>query len=139
MSDDVLTALRSKFRDFVDLRDEKDIANKRAKNLKDQYDALQAELWEAMEDAGLSSLKLELGDEVITFSQRTTLYGNVYDKEAAAEAFKDQGRFEEYTGIKFEAKRLNELVRTCLEQNQPLPEGVDFYDKRVISVTRKAA
>lgn len=139
MSDDVLVSLRSKFANLVELRDEKDIAKKKADKLKDEYDALQEELWEAMEDSGLGSLKLEIGDENITFVARETLYGSVFDKDAAAEAFKKDGRFDEYTGIKFEAKRINELVRECIENGQELPEGVDFYSRRLISISRKQA
>lgn len=138
MSDDALQALRSRLVEFDELRTKKQLATKRADELKAQFNSLQEELWEALDATGLTSISVAVGDQKITFTAKETLYGNVFDREAAFAAFEAMGRADELTSTKEEKGRINELVRECLEHGQALPDGVDYYGRKVISVTKRA-
>lgn len=138
MSD--LNALKSKFLRLAEVRQERDVAKKTAENAEKDYRELEAELLEAVEEAGIKkSITFDFGGELgtIQFVPRATIYGRIVDADAALQSFEEQAVVDEMTGTKFEARRLNEFVRDCLENGRELPAGVGFYERKGITISRK--
>jgi hypothetical protein len=138
MSD--LSALESKFRRLAELREQRDIDKKAAENSESEYRAYEAELFETIEESALrGTVEFDFGGDLglIRFQPRRTIYGRVIDKAAALEALEAEALVEEMTAPKIEARRLNELVRDRMESNQELPEGIDYYERRFFTISRK--
>lgn len=139
MSD--LAVLESRFRRLAELRVDRDIDAVAAKRSEEAYREYEAELLSIVEDSGLKgSIEFDFGGDlgIISFQRRKTTYGRIIDKAAAMAAFEEEGMFEAMTGQKIEARRLNELVRERQEAGEDLPNGVDYYDKRFISISHKS-
>lgn len=127
-----------RLRRLVELRTERDMANQAYKALKKEYDALETELWDELNSSPmLPPYKIELDGEVITISPTETKYGQVLDKEKALEALAEDGERDAFVDEKIIAARLNEYVRDKLERGERLPDGIDFYSQRPISISRK--
>jgi hypothetical protein len=138
MSD--LSALESKFRRLAELREQRDIDKKAAENSESEYRTYEAELFEAIEESALrGTVEFDFGGDLgkIRFQPRRTIYGRVIDKAAALEAFEADAIAEEMTSPKIEARRLNEYVRDRIESGQKLPDGVDYYERRFFTISRK--
>jgi len=103
-----------------------------------EYRAAEQDVLDKMDELGLKTLTVDLaGLGNVRFTRRKpTIYGRITDPEAALEAFVESGRSEELFAPKVSASRLNEFVRECLEQGQPLPPGVDFYERPGVTVSR---
>jgi hypothetical protein len=132
--------LKSKFRRLVELREKRDSTKLAAENAEKEYREYEAELWDELDDSPLKgTIKLDLGPPYgeVKFGPRETFYGRVLDKEAALDYFENRALMDEYTEPKIAMSRVNELVRECLEQKRPIPEGLDFYAKRYISISHK--
>jgi hypothetical protein len=138
MSD--LAALESKFRRLAELREERDYNKKAAENSESAYREYEQELFESVEDSALrGTVEFDFGGDlgVIRFQPRRTLYGRIIDKNAAIEAFENEALVDEMTAPKIEARRLNEYVRDRLENGQELPDGVDYYERKFFTISRK--
>lgn len=138
MSD--LAALESKFRRLAELREERDIDKKASENSEAAYREYEAELFEAVEESALrGTVEFDFGGDLgkIRFQPRRTIYGRVIDKNAALDAFENEALVDEMTAPKIEARRLNEYVRDRLENGQELPDGVDYYERRYFTISRK--
>jgi hypothetical protein len=81
-----------------------------------------------------------------TFAQRqgntnyvlkTTIFSNVTDREAFVEWCRARELDDEFLRETEEKARLNEFVRAALDNNEDLPDGVDWYAKQYISITEK--
>lgn len=138
MSD--LAALESRFRRLAELRQDRDQDAVTAKRSEEAYREYEAELLAILEDSGLKgSLGFDFGGDLgeISFQRRKTVYGRIIDKKAAMAALREEGLAEQMTGEKIESRRLNELVRERQESGEDLPDGIDFYEKRFISISHK--
>lgn len=138
MSD--LAALESKFRRLAELREERDVDKEAAKRSEEAYREYEADLWTQVEESAVrGSVEFDFGGDlgIIRFQPKKTVYGRVIDKNAALEAFESECLTDELTSPKIEARRLNEYVRDKLELEGELPEGIDYYEKKFISITRK--
>lgn len=138
MSD--LDVLQSKFRRFAELRQDRDVAKKALERVEQSYREYEAELMGEIEASGIKgSVKFDFDGDLgtIQFGTRKTVYGRIVDADAAMESFENEALSDEMTGTKFESRRLNEYVRDRLEQGQDLPPGVDYYERRYISVSVK--
>jgi hypothetical protein len=104
----------------------------------EDYRVAEQEILDVLEGLGIKTFTVELpGIGEVRFSRRKpTLYGRIVDPDVAYMALDQQGRADELFAPKVQASRLNELVRECLEQGMPLPEGVDFYERAGITVSR---
>lgn len=104
----------------------------------EDYRQAEEDLIERMEELGLKNFTVDLpGVGEVRFTRRKpTIYGRIVDADAAYMALADQGRADEMFAPKVQASRLNELVRESLEQGMPLPDGVDFYERAGITVSR---
>jgi hypothetical protein len=127
-------------RRFMEAREEKDATEVAAKNAKEAYQDMEADLYERLADGPVSRLNnVDLGPPwgKVSFGARETFYGRVIDDEAALEYFEQRAMVEEVSHPKFTMKRINEIVRDAIEQNQSPPPGLDFYARRGVTVTRK--
>ena len=135
-----LAGLESKFRRLAELRDRRDYEKKAAENSERAYREYEQQLFESIEDSALrGTVEFDFGGDlgIIRFQPRRTIYGRVVDKNAAIEAFENEALIDEMTAPRIEARRLNEYVRDRLENGQSLPEGVDYYERRYFTVSRK--
>lgn len=137
---DYLEQFRSKFRRLMELRVERDETKKAAETAETDYRGYEAELWDELSSSPLEgSIKLDIGLPygIVAFTPTETFYARVIDEDVALEGFEQRAVVEEYTEPKIAKGRLNELVRECIEQNQKLPPGVDWYARRPIKITRQ--
>jgi hypothetical protein len=104
----------------------------------EEYREVEAEVLDVLEGLGIKNFTVNLpGIGEVRFTKRKpTVYGRIVDPDAAYMALEAQGRAEELFAPKVQASRLNELVRESLEQGMPLPDGVDFYERAGITVSR---
>ena len=138
MSD--LYLLESKFRRLAELREERDFAKKTAETAESAYREYEAELFGVVEDSALrGTIEFDFGGDLgtIRFQPRSTIYGRVIDKFAALESLENEALLDEMTAPKVEARRLNEYVRDRMENGQELPDGIDYYERRFFTISRK--
>lgn len=138
MSD--LAALESKFRRLAELREQRDFDKQTAETSESAYREYEAELFEVVDESALrGTVEFDFGGDlgVIRFQPRRTIYGKIVDKNAAFEAFENEAIVEEMTAPKIEARRLNEYVRERLEENGELPDGIGYYERRYMTISRK--
>jgi hypothetical protein len=131
-------------RKLVDLRkkrDETKVAAEMAENrFREQEDVVQAAL-SALGDKAHISLDLGEGYGTWRMQRRHTMYGGVYDHEAAVEALEELGRLEELalpkSAIKFRQKALNDFVKETLEHGGKLPAGIEPRPRIGVTMTHK--
>jgi len=136
-----LAALESKFRRLAELREERDLDKKTHEASEQAYREYEAELLETLDESALrGTVEFDFGGElgVIRFQPRKTIYGKVVDKNAALEAFENEAIVDEMTSPKIEARRLNEYVRDRVESGIDLPDGVGYYERKYMTISRKA-
>lgn len=131
----------------MEVRTARDEAKKALEIAEQEFRDMEADVYEALEalrdpndpSASRSTLKVPLGEPwgTVAFRQRETIYGRVYDAEAAMEYFEQRAMVEEITEPKFAKARLNEIARDHYEQGADLPPGVDYYPNRGVTITRQ--
>jgi hypothetical protein len=132
--------IAAKLRRLDEARRERDELDAAAKQAKNTYNAIEAEVWEELEESSLEPpYKIRVGDEVVTFHPQETIYGRVLDEEKARAWIEEQGEDDVYINHKeeFVGQRLNALVRGHLERRKPLPPGIDFTPKRYVKISRQ--
>src|SRR5947209_10914589 len=135
-----INEFKARFQRLLELREQRDIDKQKASKSEREYRDAEAELYQAIEEAGIRGrLKFDFGGDLGTasFQTRSTNYGRVIDKDAAIAALKAEGLDEVVFSEAIREKRLNELVRDRLESRADLPDGVDFYSRKGISISRK--
>lgn len=138
MSD--LAGLESKFRRLAELREQRDFDKAAAESSEKGYREYEAELLEAIDESALrGTIQFDFGGDlgVIKFQPRRTIYGRIIDKNAALDAFEEEALLDEMTAPKIESRRLNEYVRDKVESHQELPDGIDYYERRYVTISRK--
>jgi hypothetical protein len=138
MSD--LDDFKHRFLRLVELREERDIDKAKAKTSENEYRSYEAELFEELQDSGFKgAIGFDFGGDTgtVKFSLRTTTYGKLIDKQVAMEALKREGLDHMIYEEAVRERRLNELVRDRLDAKAELPEGVDFYKRQGISISRQ--
>ena len=141
MTDDATLAnIESKFRRLAEAREARDMSKAAADRAEREYREVEADLFEQLEDSAIrGTVQFDFGGDLgtVKFSPRRTIYGRIIDKNAALDAFENEAIADEMSSPKIEARRLNEYVRERLENGQSLPTGVDFYEKKFITISRK--
>lgn len=133
-------------RRHMELREARDLAKEAATKAEKEYRESEADLWDTLtkdgevpvKDAGV---RVPLGEPwgTVTFSPRETFYGRILDDDLAAQWLEENALADEFLEEKFVGARLNEIVRTRIEQRQPLPPGFDFSPRRGVTITRRKA
>lgn len=129
----------AKLRRLMEAREKRDTSKIAAETAEKEYRELESELWDEIDESPVEgSLKIDLGEPYgkVTFGVRETYYGRVLDTEAALEYFEQTARVDEFTQPKIVPARVNELVRERLEAGEPMPDGIDFYARRYIAMSR---
>lgn len=137
---DELDRLKADFTRLVELREQRDIDKRTAEQSEREYREYESSLFSELEDGPLQgSIKLDLGEPygIVSFKTRSTVYGRIIDLDTALESFEAEALMEEMTKEDIKKRRLHELVRTRLEQGQELPQGVDYYENKGITISRQ--
>jgi len=132
--------LKSRFQRLLELRDRRDKDKKTSAASERAYRECEAEVFEAVQDSGMKGrISFDFGGELgrASFQTRSTNYGRILDKDAAIRALKAEGLDEMITSEAIVERRLNELVRDRLESTADLPDGVGWYPRNGISISRK--
>lgn len=138
MSD--IADFKSRFQRLLELRERRDIEKKASKKSEKEYREYEAALWEELFEMGVrGTIKFDFGGDLgeASFVSRATTYGKIIDAEVAMAALKAAGHGDVIYSEAVREGRLNELVRDLLESKQELPEGVDMYQRKGISISRK--
>lgn len=130
-------SLEAQLRQHLKKREKRDETKKAADEADKEHKESEAELYDALRDSGMKSIKVEIDGQTVTFQPRETIYGRILDLDKALEAFEAEARTDELTKPGVEKRRLNELVRERLESGHDLPDGVDWYPQRYVSISRK--
>lgn len=131
---------KANFRVLAELREERDRTKKEADAAEKEYRAKESELYAELEEGGIRGRQeFDFGGDLgtIKFQRRSTIYGRVENKETARKAIQAMGLDEELLTPTVALGRLNERVRDWLESGQELPEGIGFYTRDGISISRK--
>ena len=140
MSDDVqiLGVSDAELKDFVDKREERDRLKAESDRAEEAYREIEALIWDKMDENEDNVLDRNLADgRRVHIDKRSTIYSRILDSDTLLDSLENEGRVEEMTKPGFEKRRLNEYVRECLETGRPLPEGLDFYEKRYLRYSQK--
>ncbi len=130
----------SKLRRLMELREDRDTSKLAAEKAEKEYRSKESELWDELDESPIKGgLKIDLGAPhgVVTFHPKETFYGRVLDADKALDYFERTGQTDEYTEPKIAKARVSELVRGRLEAGQPMPDGLDWYARRYITITRQ--
>lgn len=139
MSDTDLSDLKAKFRNLLELRIKRDEDKAAADASGRAFREAEAELYAEMEDAGMRGrISFDFGGDLgkAGFQLRRTVYGRVIDKDTAIQALEAEGLGDVIFDKSVREKRLNELVRDRMEARDGLPDGIDFYDRKGVSISR---
>lgn len=127
-------------RAYVDKKEAYEKANAEKKRAEEAWKAAQDELWDFLDDLGVTSLNVDLGPGYgdIQLQKRETIRGIVKDPAKAAAALEKAGLADALLGEpKIHQRALSEHVRDWLASGQTIPDGIDFNPTRYVSVTRK--
>ena len=121
------------------LRALRDSTKKAAEDAKKEFDIYQAELIDDYRRSPLKgSVTVEIEDDLeVQITPVRTHYARIIDRDAAEAHFRKMAQSKEYVKEDFRMGRLHELIRACIEQKKPLPEGLDFYTKEYFRITEK--
>jgi hypothetical protein len=129
-----------KLRRLMELRQRRDESKKQAEIDEKAYREAEADVYEALDEGPMDRLNnIDLGEPwgKVSFQARETIYGRVIDADEAQEYFEQRQMVEEVSEPKFVMARVNELVRDAVEQGEKLPPGLDFYQRRFVSITKQ--
>jgi len=134
-----LNEIQQKLRRVFEARQERDTTKTAAERAEKAYRRIESETWDELEEGPMRPpYKVDIGSPygVVSFHPKETYYGRVIDAEKAIEYFEKRALVDEFTESKISKSRLNELVREKMEQGEQMPDGVDFYPRRFITITR---
>lgn len=135
----------AKGRRFIEARERRDELKQAYDDAKAEYEALESEFWDELApsdpnaiDYKLAAHKIPLGQPwgTVMFQPRETVYGRIIDDELALKYYENRAMQDDVTAPKFVMARINEEVRERRENDQPMPPGIDYYQRRFVSVTR---
>lgn len=110
---------------YASMKREAEAAEERAKSLKAEAAAIEAQLFDALEDANLRSVKI---DGLGSFRLNDLAWAKIEDRAAALE-WADQNRPELLT---LNHMQLSMVVREAIKEDGEIPPGVTFTTSRKI-------
>lgn len=132
--------LASRVRRLVELRTRKDETEAAAKTAKEEFVEYQAQFYEEYEKSPLTgSINVNIGGDfgTVQLVPRSTKSGRVLNYDKAVQYFRERGQLAEFTRNEIRKGRINDLVKECIEQKKPLPDGIDYYTKEYFTITFK--
>lgn len=132
-------SLPSEARKLVDRRKKNDEAQKKAAETKEALDKQQRVVHDLLESQEMPTVTLDLGPGYGRWQlgKRSTIYGRVIDVDTAIAALKEDGYGDEMVKSELRKGALNEMIRTKLENGEPLPDGVDYSETKYVQMTRR--
>lgn len=132
----------AQLRRLMELREKRDSAKVALETAETDYREAEADLYEKLSSGPMSRLNnVDLGEPwgKVSFGARETYFGKIIKgmEDDALEYFNERAMTEEVSAPKFVMKRINEIVRSRKEANEPMPPGVDFYANRGVTITRE--
>lgn len=132
----------ARLRRLMELRERRDRLDRELKEAKEEYSEAELELFEILDDGPVRRLNnVDLGPPwgKVSFGARETHYGRIIPgaEEQALEHYEQRAMVDQVTAPKFVMKRINEEVRDCIEQNKPMPPGIDYFTRRGVTITRQ--
>lgn len=103
----------------------------------------QAALWENLDDADETTVTIELGAPYgkVQFQKRSTIRARVPAelRSIAVASMEESGLAAALVSIEphFNGKALNDTVRECLKNKQPIPDGVDWSETKYVTISLK--
>lgn len=128
-----LDELRARLDKLAELKEATALAAKAEKEARAEMKRYEANLFMDMAEAGLTNFGTDQG----RFDRKSTTYGTIKDRAAFLSWCEENGVTDDFTKQVEEDGRLNELVRSCIDNGEELPPGVDFYTRDYISLTKK--
>lgn len=139
---------KQKLRQLLEARDkyaEADAARKAAKSELDELELDVFDMFEGLQgqmDGGKkvgSTIPVPLGEPygVVKFRTRETHYAKIADEDAFLEWLNERAMTEEVSGTSFVKRRLHEIVREAIENNESPPPGLTYYTDRGMTITRQ--
>lgn len=122
-----MSTLSEDARKLGSLRKRYDRATADAKIYKEEMDRAEMALFERMEHEDVGSIKVGTSN----FVRAATTYGQVQDRSAFVTWAEENAP--ELVELKERKALINEIVRQCLEDGVPLPDGLGFYLKQYVS------
>lgn len=133
--------VQTKLRRLVDRKREKKMADDAAAKATAALAAEQEACYEELEDilGDVSTITINLGEGYgrQQFTRQSQNYHTIYSKEMAFESLDKEALTDEATRPDFNGSFLNQLVQERLRNNQPLPDGVGWRERRWITVTQR--
>lgn len=132
--------LDTEARKLLDRREDNDKAQAVARKTKGavvEQERVVFDLMKLLNQKTSGTLELGEGYGDVQLGRRETIRSRIIDHDRALEALEAAALVDEMVRADIRRAPLNELVRTCLETGQALPEGVDFTRTPFIQVTRK--
>lgn len=126
-------------RRFMEIRDRRDQLRVELKTAEEEYRDAEADLYEVLRTIK-GKVKVDLGEPWgwTGFGGSETVYATVHNEAEALEYYSKLASTAAVAGPKLKMGILNSEVRTALETpGTPLPPGVGWTKKRVVSVTRQ--
>lgn len=121
-------------RDMEEARGKSKQAKEVLDKAKEREHETEMKLYNSLLEADEKSFKRSDG---VTFTRVSTAYPKYEDAEALLKWIDETGQEEQLTKREFYKSRLREILLKCLEEQKPLPPGMDFYVKEYVS--RKAS
>ncbi len=104
-----------------------------AKDLREEFKYEEGEIYDALFDAGMTSLKVD-GDQ---YSLQEQIYGQVISLSDFMEWADTEERLDEFFEMKPRMKIINEFARELVNNGEDFPKGLAFRENRYISSPRK--
>lgn len=122
-----MRSISEEARELRAIRVERDEAKRAFDELDQQYKEAMGRLFHRMNDEGVDGLKVD----DVSFVPTETIYANVQDREAFVNWAKDHD--DQLIEDKERKALLNQMVRERVDNGEPLPPGVGFHVREVVS------
>ena len=124
--------LRARLDELAVLKEDANVKQREADAAKAKHDEAQATLWHDMDAAGMKGFKTDQH----SFARKATIYSTIQDADAFEAWCQENGLTEDYLKMAPKKQQLNELVRERLDNGQSLPEGVHWYAREYIAISK---
>jgi len=126
-----MSTIEERLTKLRELKRAAEASQKQADADKADHAQYQEDLFAAMREAGVRSVKTNDAQ----FSARSTIYGSVQDIDLFMTWCKQHNVSADYFTDKPSMRRINELVRDRLDAGDEIPPGVGWFPRDYISIT----
>lgn len=128
-----MSTLAEDIRKLTLLKKREAILKRRVKDSTKNRAAWERAVFDRMVDEGWTLNESTLALEGVMYKPSSTTFATIQDKNALLEYLQDHDDI--LVEPKIKEADLNQLVRECLDNGQPLPPGLGYYDKEFISTS----